>query len=66
MRQLKGKPKETAKQKRERKKDFADMQRQVFTIALPTIIGIFLFIIAYVYIKTRPGISYEVQMFIYI
>lgn len=55
MRQLKGKPKETAKQKKERKKDFAETQKQVFTIALPTIAAVFLFIAAYIYIKTRPA-----------
>lgn len=60
MRQLKGKPKESSKQKKERKKDFAETQRQVFTVALPTLIAVFLFIVAYVYIKTRPSINYDV------
>lgn len=59
MRQLKGKAKESAKQKKERKKDFADTQRQVMTVALPTLIAVFLFIVAYVYVKTRPSINYD-------
>lgn len=59
MRQLKGKPKETAKQKKERRKDFADTQRQVFTIAVPTLIAVFLFIVAYVYMRTRPTANFE-------
>lgn len=60
MRQLKGKAKETNKQKKERKKDFAETQRQVYTIALPTLGALFLFIVAYVYMKTRPNAYYEV------
>lgn len=60
MRQLKGKPKETAREKKLRKKEFADTQRQVLTIALPTLIAVFLFIVAYVYVKTRPkAVSYD-------
>lgn len=55
MRQLKGKPKETAKQKKERKKDFAETHKQVFSIVLPTVAAIFLFIVAYIYVKTRPS-----------
>lgn len=54
MRQLKGKTKETAKQRKERKKDFIDNKKNVFTIVLPTLGAIFLFIVAYVYLKSRP------------
>lgn len=54
MRQAKGKTKETTKEKRQRKKDFEDVQRKLFTIVLPTIAGIAIFVAAYVYIKTRP------------
>lgn len=59
MRQLKGKVKESAREKKQRKKEFAETQKQVLTIALPTIIAVFIFVIAYVYIKTRPKNSYD-------
>lgn len=59
MRQLKGgKAKETAKEKKQRKKEFAQTQKQVYKIAVPTLVAVFLFIVAYVYIKTRPRSSY--------
>lgn len=58
MRQLKGKVKETAKEKKQRKKEFAETQKQVKTIALPTLIAVFLFIAVYVYLKTRPRTDY--------
>lgn len=55
MRQLKGgKVKESAKEKRQRKKEFAETQKQVYQIALPTLVAVFIFVAAYVYIKTRP------------
>lgn len=54
MRQLKGKVKETGKEKRERKKDFIENKDKAFTIALPILGGIFLLIALLVYIKTRP------------
>lgn len=55
MRQLKGgKAKETAKEKRQRKKEFAETQKQVYQVALPALIVVFIVITAYVYIKTRP------------
>lgn len=54
MRQLKGKVKETAKQKKERKKDFLENKKNLFSIVLPTLGVIFFFIVIYVYIKTRP------------
>lgn len=59
MRQLKGKVKETAREKRQRKKEFAETQKQVYTVALPTIIAVFLFIAAYVYLKTRPKNNFD-------
>lgn len=54
MRQLKGKVKETARERKQRKKEFAETQKQVYTIAIPTVIAVFLFIAVYVYLKTRP------------
>lgn len=53
MRQSKGKVKESNREKKQRKKEFAETKRQVYTIALPTLAVLFLFIAAYVYIKTR-------------
>lgn len=54
MRQLKGKVKETGKEKRERKKDFTENRDKVFTIALPILGGVFLLIALLVYLKARP------------
>ncbi|CAG9107110.1 unnamed protein product [Plutella xylostella] len=55
MRKLKGAVKETAKQKRERKQEYAKMRQQIHTVALPTFGVIFLLICVYVYFKTRPA-----------
>lgn len=54
MRQMKGKPKESGREKKQRKKDFAKTKQQVFTVAIPTLIAVFFFVAAYVYVKTRP------------
>lgn len=56
MRQLKGKTKETNKQKKERKKEFMENKQRVFTVVLPTIAAIFVIIAAYIYFKTRPKV----------
>ncbi|XP_015186176.1 PREDICTED: stromal cell-derived factor 2-like isoform X2 [Polistes dominula] len=58
MRQLKGKTKETNKQKKERKKEFLENKQRVFTVVLPTIAAIFVMIAAYVYVKTPKGTKY--------
>jgi len=59
MRQLKGgKTKETAREKRQRKKEFQETQKQVTKIVIPTLIAISILIMAYVYFKTRPINSY--------
>ncbi|OWR46290.1 single-pass membrane and coiled-coil domain-containing protein 4 homolog [Danaus plexippus] len=55
MRKLKGTVKETAKQKRERKQEFAKMRNQINTVVLPTFGVIFMLICVYVYFKTRPA-----------
>lgn len=55
MRKLKGGAvKETAKQKKERKQDFAKVRQQVPTIVLPCLAVIVVLIGLYVYFKTRP------------
>lgn len=61
MRQLKGKVKETNKQKKERKREFIENKRKIFTIALPTIAAFFLLIAVYVYFKTRPKPIDDIQ-----
>nr|XP_033331440.1 stromal cell-derived factor 2-like isoform X2 [Megalopta genalis] len=58
MRQLKGKTKETNKQKKERKKEFLENKQRVFTVVLPTIAAIFVVIAAYIYVKTPKGTQY--------
>jgi cell division septal protein FtsQ len=57
MRQLKGKVKESNKQKKERKKEFMENKERVFTIVLPVVGGLFLLLVAYVYFKTRPRLD---------
>ena len=54
MRQLKGKPKENAREKKERKKDFMENKDKVWTVALPTFGVIFLLIVVFVYLSARP------------
>ncbi|CAG9863178.1 unnamed protein product [Phyllotreta striolata] len=49
-----GKTKESSKEKKLRRKEFAETQKQVKTIVVPGLIAIAIFIMAYVYIKTRP------------
>lgn len=61
MRQLKGKAKETNKQKKERKKEFLENKEKALTIVLPTLAVIALFIVVYVYIKTRPKVKDSFQ-----
>lgn len=54
MRQMKGKLKETNKQKKERKKEFLENKKYVFSLVLPTLVAVFFFIFVYIYLKTRP------------
>ena len=54
MRQLKGKAKENAREKKERKKEFMANKDKAFTVALPVLGVAFLFIVVFVYINTRP------------
>ena len=54
MRQLKGKPKENAKEKKERKKEFMENKQKVWTVALPTFGVIFLLVAVSIYLSTRP------------
>ncbi|XP_072396566.1 single-pass membrane and coiled-coil domain-containing protein 4 homolog [Diabrotica undecimpunctata] len=58
MRNKAGKVKESSKEKKQRKKDFQETQKQVKTIVLPGLIVIAIFIIIYVYMKTRPKNGY--------
>jgi len=54
MRQLKGKPKENAKEKKERKKEFAENRDKAFSVALPILGALFVLIVVLVYTATRP------------
>jgi len=54
MRQLKGKVKENAKEKKERKKEFAENREKAFSVALPILGGLFALIVVLVYVATRP------------
>lgn len=55
MRQLKGKVKETRKEKRERKQDNLKNKDLFFKVVLPTLTVIAALIAVYVYMHTRPG-----------
>jgi len=59
MRQLKGKAKENAKERKERRKEFMENKDKVFTVALPTLGVLFLFVILYVYLNSRPKIAVD-------
>ena len=61
MRQLKGKVKETRKQKKERKLENLEIQNQFKTIVLPALGVIALLILVFVYVKTRPIASPVVE-----
>lgn len=56
MRQLKGKVKETRKQRKERRFDNLMIQNQLKTIVLPVLGALAFIIVAFVYVKTRPAI----------
>ncbi|XP_017488997.1 PREDICTED: single-pass membrane and coiled-coil domain-containing protein 4 homolog [Rhagoletis zephyria] len=57
MRQLRGKVKETRKQKKERKMENMAIQNQLKTVVLPAVCVFALLIIVFVYIKTRPAVE---------
>ena len=54
MRQLKGKVKESRKEKRERKQENAENKSNLFRIVVPTLIALCALIIGFVYVGTRP------------
>jgi len=54
MKQLKGKVKESHKEKRERREDFSKQKQRLYTIVLPTLLAIWAMIAAYVYFNSRP------------
>lgn len=54
MRQLKGKVKESPREKKERKKEFRENKEKALTVALPVFVGLFALIALLVYFKTRP------------
>ena len=57
MRQLKGKVKESKKEKRERKDDFKQQGTRLVTIVLPTLAVIILLIVSFIYVQSRPKID---------
>jgi hypothetical protein len=55
---MKGKPKkETAKDKRERRKDNVQIKHQLFTIVIPVLLLVAAIVIGLVYLKTRPKLQ---------
>jgi len=56
MRQLKGKAKENSKEKKERKREFQENHDKAMTVALPALGVVFLLIVAFIYINTRPKV----------
>ena len=58
MRQLKQKvKKETPKQKRERREDFAKQRERLLTIVVPTLVTLAVVIVAFVYFQSRPKLE---------
>ncbi|KAK2164395.1 hypothetical protein LSH36_64g01000 [Paralvinella palmiformis] len=55
MRQLKGKVKESRKEKRERKMENLQNKQNLFRIVLPTLTAVFVLIAAYVFYSTRAS-----------
>ncbi|KAL1491360.1 hypothetical protein ABEB36_011968 [Hypothenemus hampei] len=49
-----GKPKITSKEKQKLKKEYQETQKQLKTVVFPALAVVFLFIVVYVYLKTRP------------
>lgn len=49
-----GRREETKKDKKERRALNREIQSQFKTVVLPTLIAIALFIVAFIYVKTRP------------
>jgi len=49
-----GKPKVTSKEKQKLKKEYQESQKQLKTIVFPALAVVGIFIIVYVYLKTRP------------
>lgn len=56
MRQLKGKVKETRKQRKERRQENLAIQNQLKTIVLPILGALAIIIVTFVYVKTRPAV----------
>uniref|UniRef100_A0A0K2TKK6 Single-pass membrane and coiled-coil domain-containing protein 4 homolog n=1 Tax=Lepeophtheirus salmonis TaxID=72036 RepID=A0A0K2TKK6_LEPSM len=54
MRQLKGKSKENTKEKKERRREFLENKEKAFTVALPALGAVFILIVVFIYIQTRP------------
>uniref|UniRef100_A0A182QVC0 Single-pass membrane and coiled-coil domain-containing protein 4 homolog n=1 Tax=Anopheles farauti TaxID=69004 RepID=A0A182QVC0_9DIPT len=52
-----GQTKETRKQRQERKEENLKIQQQLKTIVLPTVGVIFVCIVVYVFLKTRPRLE---------
>ena len=50
---------ESAKERKERKKEFMENKDKVWTVALPTLGVLFLFVILYVYLNSRPKIAVD-------
>lgn len=54
MRQLKGKTKETAREKRERKQDFLGNKDKMLSVALPAFAGFWILIGVFIYFAVQP------------
>jgi len=58
MRQLKGKVKETASQRKERRKEFRENKENVMKIAIPAIVATSIIVFVIVYMATSTPKSY--------
>ncbi|CAG0897719.1 unnamed protein product [Darwinula stevensoni] len=57
MPKLRGKPKENARQKRERKADFMENKQRALKIGIPIFIAFWVIVAIFVYLNTRPKVS---------
>ena len=53
---------ENAREKKERKKEFLENKEKAWTVAMPTLGVIFLFVILYVWLNSRPKVIVEQRM----
>lgn len=57
MRQLKGKTKETARERKQRKQDFLSNKEKLFSVALPAFAGFWIAVVLFLYFSIQPKVA---------